>query len=132
MTSVAGMVGIAARPAYSASKGGVIGLMRNLAIEFSGFGVRVNTIAPGQIRTPMTEPYWQDDEFRAGLAETIPLGRGGEPADVSSVALFLVSDLSRYVTGTVLPVDGGWVIYKSFALPGAGSGAFLQTQSVDD
>ena len=132
MTSVAGMVGVEARAAYSASKGGMISLMRNLAIEFSDFGVRVNTIAPGQIRTPMTEPYWQDDDFRAGLAETIPLGRGGDPGDVSSVALFLACDMSCYVTGTVLPVDGGWVIYKSFALPGAGSGAFLGAQSVGD
>ena len=128
MTSVAGMVGVAARAAYSASKGGVIGLMRNLAIEYSEFDVRVNTIAPGQIRTPMTERYWTDDAFREGLAETIPLGRGGEPADVSTVALFLTSEMAGYLTGTVIPVDGGWVIYKSFALPGAGSEAFLGTK----
>jgi NAD(P)-dependent dehydrogenase (short-subunit alcohol dehydrogenase family) len=132
MTSVAGMVGVAARAAYSASKGGVIGLMRNLAIEFAGFGVRVNTIAPGQIRTPMTERYWQDESFREGLAETIPLGRGGDPADVSTVALFLVSDMAGYLTGTVTPVDGGWVIYKSFALPGAGSDAFLGARPTED
>lgn len=132
MTSVSGMVGVAARAAYSASKAGVIGLMRNLAVEFAEFGVRVNTIAPGQIRTPLTEPYWQDESFREGLAETIPLGRGGEPADVATVALFLVSDLSRYMTGTVLPVDGGWVIYKSFALPGAASEAYLRRQRTDE
>jgi NAD(P)-dependent dehydrogenase (short-subunit alcohol dehydrogenase family) len=132
MTSVAGMVGVAARPAYSASKAGMIGLVRSMAVEFAEFGVRVNAIAPGQIRTPLTEAYWSDDAFREGLAETIPLGRGGHPPDVSSVALFLASDLAGYVTGTVVPVDGGWVISKSFAVPGAASDAYLGAQSTRD
>ncbi len=132
VTSVAGMIGISARPAYSASKAGIIGLTRNLAVDLAPIGVRVNSIAPGQIRTPLTEPYWQDDAFREGLAQTIPIGRGGYPDDVGKVALFLVSDLSAYVTGTVTPIDGGWIAEKSFASPGAASDAYLRGQSVDD
>jgi NAD(P)-dependent dehydrogenase (short-subunit alcohol dehydrogenase family) len=131
VTSVAGMIGIAGRPAYSASKAGIIGLTRNLAVELAGVGVTVNSIAPGQIRTPLTEPYWQNDAFREGLAQTIPIGRGGYPDDVSKVALFLASDLGAYVTGTVIPIDGGWVAEKSFAPPGPASEAYLNSQSVD-
>lgn len=97
-------------PGYSASKGGVAQLTKSLAIAYAADGIRVNAVAPGWIATPLTRPL-QDDPARSGpiLART-PLGRWGTPADVAGPVLFLCSDAARFVTGTVLPVDGGYLI----------------------
>jgi NAD(P)-dependent dehydrogenase (short-subunit alcohol dehydrogenase family) len=97
-------------PAYAASKGGVAQLTRSLAVAWAAEGIRVNAIAPGWIDTEMARGAIQDP-VRAGpiLART-PMGRWGNPADVASVALFLLSDAARFVTGTVLPVDGGYLV----------------------
>lgn len=93
---------------YSASKAGLIGLGRTAARELGAFGIRVNMISPGYIRTPMTQNL-PEPVFERAREETV-LGRLGEPDDVARVALFLASDLSRHVTGQVIRVDGGQLI----------------------
>lgn len=97
-------------PAYSASKGGVAQLTKSLAIAYADDGIRVNAVAPGWIATPLTQAL-QDDPVRSRqILDRTPLRRWGTPADVASPVLFLASDAARFVTGTILPVDGGYLI----------------------
>jgi len=105
MSSIAGKVGNFGQTNYSAAKAGMVGLTKAAAKELAGFGVRVNAIQPGLIRTAMTEAMPQH-AWDSKMAE-IPMKRAGEPAEVASVALFLASELSSYVTGTVVEVTGG-------------------------
>jgi 3-oxoacyl-[acyl-carrier protein] reductase len=105
MSSISGKVGLVGQTNYSAAKAGIVGLTKAAAKELAHVGVRVNAIAPGLIRSAMTEAMPQRI-WDAKLAE-IPMGRAGEPAEVATVALFLASDLSSYLTGTVLEVTGG-------------------------
>jgi NAD(P)-dependent dehydrogenase (short-subunit alcohol dehydrogenase family) len=97
-------------PGYSASKGGVAQLTKSLAIAYADDGIRVNAVAPGWIATPLTQAL-QDDSLRAApiLART-PMKRWGTPADVAGPVLFLASSQAQFVTGVVLPVDGGYLI----------------------
>ncbi|MDP3795946.1 MAG: SDR family oxidoreductase [Polaromonas sp.] len=97
-------------PAYAASKGGVAQLTKSLAIAYAADGIRVNAIAPGWIATPLTQAL-QDDPARAGpiLART-PLGRWGTPADVAQAAMFLCTPAAAFMTGVILPVDGGYLV----------------------
>ena len=105
MSSISGKVGLIGQTNYSAAKAGIVGLTKAAAKELAHVGVRVNAIAPGLIRSAMTEAMPQRI-WDAKLAE-VPMGRAGEPSEVASVALFLASDLSSYMTGTVLEVTGG-------------------------
>lgn len=96
-------------PSYLASKSGILGLTRAFALELAPFGVRVNSVSPGYIRTDMTAMSWNDEELRAKRAASSMLGRWGETRDVALACRFLLSDDSQFVTGADIPVDGGWL-----------------------
>ena len=105
MSSIVGIHGNGGQVNYSASKGGLIAYSKSLAAEVGARGVRVNAIAPGFIETDMTNVL--KDDVKAAMAEKIPLKRAGKPEDIANAALFLGSDLSTYITGQVIGVDGG-------------------------
>ena len=105
MASVVGVHGNAGQCNYSASKAGMIALAKSIAQEMGAKGIRANAIAPGFIETAMTAAL--PDDVRAEWCKKIPLRRGGTPEDVANVALFLASDLSSYVSGQVIQIDGG-------------------------
>jgi NAD(P)-dependent dehydrogenase (short-subunit alcohol dehydrogenase family) len=97
-------------PAYSASKGGVAQLTKSLALAYAQDGIRVNAVAPGWIATPLTQAL-QDDEGRSqAILERTPLGRWGEPEDVAQAVVFLCSPAAAFITGTIVPVDGGYLV----------------------
>lgn len=95
-------------PGYSASKGGIVTLTKSLAIAWAADNVRVNAIAPGWIATPLTSGLRDDAERNRVIIDRTPMARWGTPADLVGPALFLASDAARFVTGVVLPVDGGY------------------------
>lgn len=97
-------------PAYTASKAGVVGLVKSLAVAFASENIRVNALAPGWIETAMTEVPRANPARNAELLSRMPLGRWGTPADIAPAALFLCSPLAAYITGAVLPVDGGYLV----------------------
>lgn len=105
MSSVVGIEGNAGQANYSASKAGLIGFTKSIAMELGSRNIRCNAVAPGFIETDMTAKL--SEEVRKSWAEQIPLRRGGKPEDVANVALFLASELSSYVTGQVISVCGG-------------------------
>jgi len=105
MSSVVGVKGNAGQTNYAASKAGMIGFTKSVALELGSRNIRCNAIAPGFIETEMTEKL--DEKTVQGWRDAIPLKRGGSPEDVANACLFLASDLSAYVTGQVLNVDGG-------------------------
>lgn len=105
MSSIVGIHGNGGQVNYAASKGGLIAYSKSLAAEVGSRGVRVNAIAPGFIETDMTSVL--KEEVKTAMAERIPLKRAGKPEDIANAALFLASDLSTYITGQVIGVDGG-------------------------
>jgi 3-oxoacyl-[acyl-carrier protein] reductase len=105
MASVVGVHGNAGQTNYAASKGGVIALTKALAKEVGSRGIRVNCIAPGYITTELTDVL--NDQVRGAILASTPLARLGDPEDVARVTRFLLSDAAAYVTGAVIPVDGG-------------------------
>src|SRR6266403_2166278 len=100
---------------YAASKGGVMLMMKSLAQEVAPLKIRVNSISPGAIRTPINRPAWETPSACEALLRLIPYQRIGEPEDVGRAAVWLASDESDYVTGTSLYVDGGMTLYPEFA-----------------
>ena len=107
ISSVVGMTGNAGQANYAASKAGIIGLTKSVSRELAKRNIRVNAIAPGFIRTRMTEQV--SPEIQKQILDRVPLGRYGEPEEVAQVAVFLASEASRYITGQVIVVDGGLV-----------------------
>ncbi len=107
ISSVRGIEAAPGRASYSVAKAGVIMLTRVLALEFVQHNIRVNAIAPGWIMTELTAPQWKDPKARKEIDATIPMGRWASVDEMASVALFLASDMSSYVTGQTLAADGG-------------------------
>lgn len=95
---------------YNASKAAINALTRSAARELTPRGIRINAIAPGSILTAMTEEGWSDEAHAARMRSEIPAARAGSPDEIASVAAFLLSDASSYMTGSVLTVDGGWTL----------------------
>ena len=97
-------------PAYSASKGGIAQLTKSLAIAWAPDSIRCNALAPGWIATPLTQALREDEDRSRAIVERTPMRRWGRPADVSGPALFLLSPAAAFITGAILPVDGGYSI----------------------
>lgn len=108
MTSILGTVGFKGAGAYCASKGGVNQLTRTVALEMANEGIRVNAIAPGFIKTEMTKGMQDNESANNAISSATPLGHMGEPDDIAYAAVYLASDESKYITGSILYVDGGW------------------------
>lgn len=106
MASIYGLVGDVGSTAYNASKGGVVNLTRSVASDLADGNVRVNSICPGFVDTPMTEDL--GEEFQSHIENMTPLERMAEPEEIASVAAFLASEEASYITGANIPVDGGW------------------------
>jgi NAD(P)-dependent dehydrogenase (short-subunit alcohol dehydrogenase family) len=118
IASIVGAMGCSDRSSYAASKGGLIGLGRSMAVDYAPYGIRVNTLNPGFVETELTRIYFgklreQDPEKLERIIGHHPLGRLGRPEDVAYAALFLASDESPWVTGLDLGVDGGFLHCKT-------------------
>jgi len=108
LSSGAGLRGLAQLPDYVSSKHGVIGLTRSAALEYARVGIRVNVVAPGTVRTPMLEAFVDGDEASLkGMGRMTPIGRLGTPDEIAEAIVWLCSDASVFITGSVVSVDGG-------------------------
>lgn len=94
---------------YCASKGGIVAMTEALAVELAPLNIRINTVSPGMIETPMIEPIKQGKETTEGMMARIPMKRAGKPEEISSVVVFLASDAASYMTGATVVADGGWL-----------------------
>lgn len=103
---------------YAASKGGIMMMMKSIAQEMAPYRIRVNSIAPGAIRTPINTGAWESQQAYDNLMKLIPYKRIGEPADIGRVAAWLASDQADYINGTTIFVDGGMTLYPGFATGG--------------
>ena len=108
MTSIMSHVSIANRAGYSATKAGLLGMTKALALELAPHNITVNGISPGPFATEMNKPLLEDPEKNSQFLMRIPLGRWGQPADIGALAVYLCSEAASFVTGTDIVIDGGW------------------------
>lgn len=118
MSSVHEMIPWAGHANYAASKGGIFMMMKSMAQELAPHRIRVNSIGPGAIRTPINTNVWNSPEAYADLMKLVPYKRIGEPEDIANVAVFLASDMADYINGVTIFVDGGMTCYPGFATGG--------------
>lgn len=118
MSSVHEVIPWAGHANYAASKGGIMMMMKSIAQEFAPWKIRVNSIGPGAIKTPINHQAWDTPSAEKKLLELIPYGRVGVVEDIGKAAVWLASDDSEYVTGTTLFVDGGMTLYPGFSTNG--------------
>ncbi len=109
--SVNSVVGDPRLVAYTASKSGMAGMARTMAIDWARYGIRVNTVAPGYVATDLTAGLQQNEKLRQAITDKTPMNRLAEPKEISDVVVFLASDSSTFITGAVYPVDGGWTAW---------------------
>ena len=107
-SSATGIVGVRNRAAYSATKGAIVALTRNMALDYARYRIRVNCVCPGFTRTPLLDALLKDPDKAARLVKLHPLGRLGTPEDIASAVLFLASEQASWITGQALAVDGGF------------------------
>ena len=121
LASIEGLEGINSQLAYNASKGGVVLMTKNMAIDYAPQGIRVNCLCPGMIETPMTEMLRTEGlrEVREQMRRFHAMGRFGQPEEVAAAALFLASDDASFVTGAALTVDGGFTAGRQITIPEA-------------
>jgi meso-butanediol dehydrogenase/(S,S)-butanediol dehydrogenase/diacetyl reductase len=112
LASTLGLMAAPNRAAYTASKHGVVGLTKQMALEFGALGIRVNAVAPGLVRTPLTERYFQDPAMEKTIRDIHAVGRWAEPHEIAAAILFLGAAEHDFMTGAVLAVDGGWTAGK--------------------
>ena len=112
LASTLGIMAAPNRAAYTASKHGVVGLTKQMALELGERGIRVNAVAPGVVRTPMTERYFQAQETEDMIRGIHALGRWAEPREIALAIMFLAAEENAFITGSILTVDGGWTIGK--------------------
>ena len=111
ISSILGLIAVPQVAAYNVSKGALNQLSRSIAVEYGSYGIRSNSICPGLIETDMTADLMQDDSLMQEWSKEYPIGRFGKPDDIASACLYLASDESSFVTGAVLPVDGGFTAH---------------------
>jgi NAD(P)-dependent dehydrogenase (short-subunit alcohol dehydrogenase family) len=108
LSSAVALIGVRNRAVYTATKGALVALTRNMALDYAGRGIRVNCICPGFARTGLTAGIFADPARKEKIEAMHPMGRMGEPEDIAKAALFLLSDDASWITGVALPVDGGF------------------------
>jgi NAD(P)-dependent dehydrogenase (short-subunit alcohol dehydrogenase family) len=114
LASVAGILAFRERPAYNASKAGIIAFTKSVAAEHAADGIRCNAVAPGVIETPLTAPYFTDEDLAASIHRSTPAGRWGQPNEIAGPVVFLLSEMASFVSGHTLVVDGGWCAAKGY------------------
>lgn len=114
LASMAGQLALRERAAYNTSKAAIVGLTKSVAVEVGDAGVYCNAVAPGVIETPLSAPYFEDEEMVKVLRENSPMGRWGQVDEISGPVLFLCSEESSFVNGVTLFVDGGWTAGKGY------------------
>jgi len=111
VASIYGLVGGKGAASYSAAKGGVVNFTQQVAVDYATAGVRVNSICPGFVETPMTEDLLETDRFYSFVRDETPMDRPAQPEEIAPLAVFLASDGASYLTGANIPVDGGWTAH---------------------
>jgi meso-butanediol dehydrogenase/(S,S)-butanediol dehydrogenase/diacetyl reductase len=111
VASIYGLVGGKGAASYSAAKGGVVNFTQQVAVDYATAGVRVNSICPGFVETPMTEDLLETDRFYSFVRDETPMDRPATPEEIAPLAVFLASDGASYLTGANIPVDGGWTAH---------------------